>query len=418
MKVCIEADGGSRGNPGIAGSGTVLYDATHTNELRRIAEYVGTATNNVAEYRGLINGLQAAANLGATEVEVFMDSKLVVEQMSGRWKIKHPDMQALALKAQKIAKAFNHITYTWVPRSANATADELANTAMDAGADGAQPGYIIDEPLAPDNKASGAGDLGGGAGDLAGGGVDLVGGGVASAPCGEPGGETQGGTLTPNIQSNETVTSWNGATTTPTRFILLRHGQTELSAAKKYSGHSNPPLTELGEQQAAAAAARLASLGGIDHIVCSPLLRTRRTAEHCARALGIDLTIHEGLIEMNFGQWDGLTFSEAHNSDPETHTAWLNDPTIIPPGGESLHQANERIGHTVAELRNTYGEANILVVSHVTPIKAILRDALEAGPQFFRRLHLDLASISVAEYYADGPTCVRLINDTSHLNGV
>lgn len=94
MKVCIEADGGSRGNPGIAGAGTVVYDAGRNEVLRRISYVVGIATNNVAEYQGLINGLSAAGELGATEVEVFLDSKLVVEQMSGRWKIKHPDMKS------------------------------------------------------------------------------------------------------------------------------------------------------------------------------------------------------------------------------------------------------------------------------------------------------------------------------------
>ena len=105
MKVQIKADGGSRGNPGIAGSGTVLYDASGT-VLTSIADYVGTATNNVAEYRALLNGLEAARDLGATEVEVLMDSKLVVEQMSGRWKIKHPDMKELAVALEGFANIF------------------------------------------------------------------------------------------------------------------------------------------------------------------------------------------------------------------------------------------------------------------------------------------------------------------------
>ena len=141
MKVQIKADGGSRGNPGIAGSGTVLYDASGM-VLTSIADYVGTATNNVAEYRALLNGLEAARDLGATEVEVLMDSKLVVEQMSGRWKIKHPDMKELALKAQAIARDFDAISYTWIPRAENSEADALANQAMDAGAAGAPIGIV------------------------------------------------------------------------------------------------------------------------------------------------------------------------------------------------------------------------------------------------------------------------------------
>ena len=90
MKVIVEADGGSRGNPGPAGFGSVVWSADHSTILAEIKEAIGSATNNVAEYRGLIAGLTEAARLGATEVEVRLDSKLVVEQMSGRWKVKHP----------------------------------------------------------------------------------------------------------------------------------------------------------------------------------------------------------------------------------------------------------------------------------------------------------------------------------------
>ena len=89
MKLVIEADGGSRGNPGIAGSGTVIYEADGTTVVRKLAYVVGTATNNVAEYHALYNGLCVAQQLGATDISVRMDSKLVVEQMSGRWKIRH-----------------------------------------------------------------------------------------------------------------------------------------------------------------------------------------------------------------------------------------------------------------------------------------------------------------------------------------
>ena len=95
MKVVIEADGGSRGNPGPAGYGAVVWSADRATVLAESKQAIGQATNNVAEYRGLIAGLEEAAKLGATEVEVYMDSKLVVEQMSGRWKVKHPDLIAL-----------------------------------------------------------------------------------------------------------------------------------------------------------------------------------------------------------------------------------------------------------------------------------------------------------------------------------
>ena len=107
----VEADGGSRGNPGPAGYGALVRDAATGKVLAERAASVGRATNNVAEYGGLVAGLQAALDLDASaQVEVRMDSKLVVEQMSGRWKIKHPDMQQLALQAQKIARQLGGVT--------------------------------------------------------------------------------------------------------------------------------------------------------------------------------------------------------------------------------------------------------------------------------------------------------------------
>jgi ribonuclease H / adenosylcobalamin/alpha-ribazole phosphatase len=132
-RLIIQADGGSRGNPGPAGYGAVVLDAVTGEVLAEVNEAIGYATNNVAEYSGLVAGLRAAVKLapGAT-AEVRMDSKLVVEQMSGRWKIKHPDLRPLAAEASRVARALGQVTYTWVPRERNTHADRLANEAMDA----------------------------------------------------------------------------------------------------------------------------------------------------------------------------------------------------------------------------------------------------------------------------------------------
>lgn len=128
--VVIEADGGSRGNPGPAAYGALLRDAETGEVLAVSADTIGIATNNVAEYRGLIAGLQLAAEFAPdAEIEVKMDSKLVVEQMSGRWKIKHPDMRPLAIEAQRLTP-FGTL-FTWVPRAQNSAADRLANEALD-----------------------------------------------------------------------------------------------------------------------------------------------------------------------------------------------------------------------------------------------------------------------------------------------
>lgn len=134
-EVIVEADGGSRGNPGIAGSGAILIDEATGEILAERAVYIGIATNNVAEYRGLIAGLIAAHEVApGRSVHVRMDSKLVVEQMSGRWKVKHPDMQVLHAEARALAHG-RDVTFEWVPRLQNVRADALANRAMDTRTD-------------------------------------------------------------------------------------------------------------------------------------------------------------------------------------------------------------------------------------------------------------------------------------------
>lgn len=141
----VEADGGSRGNPGPGGSGSVLIDADTGEIIDTIPRYLGTCTNNVAEYTGLVLGLDAAYKLDPeASVEVRMDSKLVVEQMSGRWKIKHPDMQKLAAIARDLIGTRN-VRFTWVPRAQNSRADAAANAAMDSPSD-----YTGPNPLAGD----------------------------------------------------------------------------------------------------------------------------------------------------------------------------------------------------------------------------------------------------------------------------
>ncbi|MEE2035293.1 bifunctional RNase H/acid phosphatase [Rhodococcus chondri] len=384
-RVVVEADGGSRGNPGPAGYGAVVFDTDHRTVLAERHASIGRATNNVAEYRGLIAGLTAAAELGADEAEVRMDSKLVVEQMSGRWKIKHPDMIPLAAEARALAAKFTRVVYTWVPRAQNSYADRLANEAMDAVA------------------------------------------GIATAGAGFPVGsaqpvDTQRVTEDPVV--SEPVTSepatgtapgWTGAVGIPTRLLLLRHGQTPLSVERRYSGRGNPPLTEFGRDQAAAAALRMGARGGIAAVVSSPLGRARETATAAADALNLPVTVHEGLIETDFGAWEGLTFVEAAERDPELHRRWLGDTSVRPPGGESFDEVRERIAGVRDDLVDEYGGANVLVVTHVTPIKTFLRFALDSGPSLLFRLHLDLASLSIAEFYPDGGSSVRLVNDTSHL---
>ncbi|WP_235921750.1 bifunctional RNase H/acid phosphatase [Lentzea tibetensis] len=366
MRVVVEADGGSRGNPGPAGYGAVVKDARTGEPLAERKGFIGVATNNVAEYQGLIAGLRAAAELGAGTVDVRMDSKLVVEQMSGRWKIKHPSMQPLAQEARTVAQRFESVNYEWIPRERNRHADRLANEAMDGETKTAEPKSA--EPKTAEPKT-------------------------------QPGPK-----------------SWTGASGDPTRLLILRHGQTRLSVERRYSGRGDHPLTEAGQRMAEQAAARLSKVEGIAAIVSSPLARAKQTAQAVATATGVELVTHDGLIETDFGGWEGLTFAEAGERDPEIHRRWLGDTSVAPPDGESFDVVHRRVRRARDEIIARYGGATVVVVSHVTPIKTLLRMALDVGPSLLFRLHLDLASLSTAEFYPDGHASVRLVNDTSHLN--
>ena len=131
MKLVVHVDGGARGNPGPAAAAAVV--STPEGEvLDEAAETLGVATNNVAEYRGLLLGLMRAKELGATEVEVVNDSELVAKQVNGTYKVKHPDMKPLHAAALKALDGFERWSIRSVPRAQNAGADALVNQALDA----------------------------------------------------------------------------------------------------------------------------------------------------------------------------------------------------------------------------------------------------------------------------------------------
>ncbi|GAA1300347.1 hypothetical protein GCM10009610_07920 [Pseudonocardia xinjiangensis] len=208
--------------------------------------------------------------------------------------------------------------------------------------------------------------------------------------------------------------SWTGQVGAPSRLLLLRHGQTALSVERRYSGHGDPELTDLGRRQAAGAATRLAAVPGVAAVLTSPLLRARQTATAVAEATGAPLVVRQGLIETDFGDWEGLTFAEARARDPELHAAWLGSEDAAPPGGESFAAVGRRIETERAAVVDEFPGSTVVLVSHVTPIKMLLRAALEGGPGILYRLHLDLAALSIVDFYPDGGASVRLVNDTNH----
>ena len=132
-KIIIYSDGGARGNPGPAGIGAVLYDEKK-NLLAEISTYLGVATNNQAEYKALILALKKAKELGAKELDCFLDSELVVKQLKREYKVKNAELAPLFLEIHNLSLNFKKITYTHIRRELNKEADRLANEAMDRGA--------------------------------------------------------------------------------------------------------------------------------------------------------------------------------------------------------------------------------------------------------------------------------------------
>jgi probable phosphoglycerate mutase len=380
-RLVVEADGGSRGNPGPAGYGALVRDAVTGEVLAERAAGIGRATNNVAEYGGLIAGLTAALELEPAEVEVRMDSKLVVEQMSGRWQVKHPAMKPLFAQASGLVRRLAKVRFSWIPREQNGHADRLANEAMDAAARGE---------------------------------VWRVGGDSGPADAADAWLAEHEPTASLAPETPNRLHGWMEAAAAPTTTLLLRHGQTPMSVDKRFSGIGDPELTELGRAQAAAAAARLAG-SGATAVVSSPLSRARETAGLVAEALGVDLAVEPGLRETDFGDWEGYTFAEVKQKWPRELDAWLADTGVAPPFGESFDATATRVRQARDRVLASHGGQTVVLVSHVTPIKTLLRFALDAPPAALYRMHLDLASLSEVQWFADGPTVVRSMNDTGHL---
>jgi broad specificity phosphatase PhoE/ribonuclease HI len=367
-RIIIEADGGSRGNPGPSSYGALVRDADTGMVIAQRGETIGIATNNVAEYTGLIVGLEMAREYvpDATDVEVRMDSKLVIEQMAGRWKIKHESMKPLAVEAQRLLPP-SGVTWTWVPREQNAAADALANAALD------------------DEAAGGSGKVGEQA--------------------------HQAAVAAPATQS--TRLGWHGGVHgEPTTIILLRHGVTPSTERKLFcgSGGSDPGLTATGVEQAQRAVAWLKRLDGVDAIVSSPLQRTRETAAVVANELGLEVDLEAGLAEASFGEWDGFTFAEIMERWPAELDNWLASTAVAPPGGEPFDEVYQRVSAACDRILERYAGKTVVAVSHVTPIKMIVRRVLDAPIEVIYKIELAPASITTIQFWPDDTSSLRNFN--------
>ena len=373
MKLIIEADGGSRGNPGIAGAGAVVIDSDTAKVLKEISESVGIATNNVAEYTALVLGLEAAFEIDPeASVLVRMDSKLVVEQMSGRWKIKHPDMMTLGARVQKLI-ASKDVQFVWIPREQNGLADALANKAMDFAGD----------PIASAVEYNGP----------------------------EP----------------SSIRAPRPSTQEATTLILVRHGRTALTESRKISGGDgeNPDLSELGRQDARQVAEELAKLGHSGNfaylappvaVVHSPIARAQQTAQAISNRVSIPMVSNDDLAEIGFGEWDGLTNEEMIAAFEEEYNAWRGSLEVAPPGGESLKDFDARVRRAFDSILERYSGQSVVVVAHVMPIRALLRLANDSSIAGFWRINVGPASISIARYWGYEAAEVVCSNSTAHLS--
>jgi len=363
--VVIEADGGSRGNPGPAAYGAVLKDADTGEVIAEDGSTIGIASNNVAEYSGLIAGLKLAETFAPdADIEVRMDSKLVVEQMSGRWKIKHPSMRPLAMEANRLAPFGT--TYTWVPREQNKHADRLANEALDGKRDGVTVGGVEPDSLIEEIES----------------------------PSEQPRGETR-------------QRGWSPSAGPPTTLVLVRHGVTAHTTEKRFSGglaSANPGLSDEGRDQIRSVAMWLSPLAErVDAVVTSPVRRTRESAEILAEALGHPLQEEPGFAEMEFGAWDGMTFVEVAEKHQADLDKWLGSLDVAPGGsGESFRSVEERVLAGLQRMLDDHAGKTVVVVSHVTPIKTLVAHAVDAPLTSLFRMELSPGSVTVLSFFTGG----------------
>jgi len=353
----LTADGGSRGNPGPSGYGSVVSE--NGKIIAELFDFIGIATNNVAEYSGLIAGLTAINQIDdQATVEVKMDSKLVVEQMSGRWQIKHADMRVLAQSA-RTAHNPSLVNYTWIPRDENSHADRLANKALDQQAGG---GEVV---------------------------------------------QVQQNYLTERLLTNEKATT----------IILIRHGETVLTPFKKFSGDGplNPELTDIGLDQAEKVANAVAALNP-EVIIASPLRRTTQTAEAIARATSLPIVFEDAWIECSFGIWDGLSIDEVKEKYPADYQAWISSTGFAPPEGESYDNVAVRVDAALNQIAAEYPGQRVAVVTHNGTIKSAAKVVIGGPAESIFHIDVSPCSITTVSIWpSDGLRALRSLNEQTHL---
>jgi probable phosphoglycerate mutase len=415
VKLVVEADGGARGNPGVAAYGIVLRQASNGRVLLEKGSYLGeSVTNNVAEYSGLIAGLMAAFDFDAkAEVEVLMDSKLVVSQMQGEWKTKDPNLKRLGDRARSLI-AGRSVSFRWVPRSANQAADRLANEAMDKRSTVERHGdSLAGDGADGDGLAGGGADGDGLAGDL-------------------PGMESWAGPTVDSLakavgiaQAAKSGTQRHGELAGPiTSVIMVRHGMSVDTHRDVFAGQTlpGPSLSVIGRQQARAAAVEIVRMVtlpwfGLQQptvLKSSPTARAMETAVELGQALGLAPEADPGFIEQDFGQWDGLDAAEVQALWPNGIQEWSVNSDYRPGGGESRRQVGQRVKAALERVVREHEGRCVVIASHAVATRAAIGAAIGAPPAAWFSFRLAPGSISVLRFWQAGPTEVVCTNRTTY----
>jgi ribonuclease H / adenosylcobalamin/alpha-ribazole phosphatase len=209
----------------------------------------------------------------------------------------------------------------------------------------------------------------------------------------------------------------------PTRIVLVRHGETDHTTEKRFSGglaSANPGLNDLGRAHVEQTASWLRSVADqVDVVISSPVRRTRESAEIVASVLGFDeVLLDDGFAEMEFGTWDGMTYLEVAEKHPEELTAWFGDMDHAPGGGESFRSVEARVLEGLHRVIETHAGKTVVIVSHVTPIKTLVAHALGAPLESLYRMELQPASVTLLSWFLGGDegsemmASMRLFNAT------
>lgn len=365
--IFVYCDGASRGNPGPASYGVSIVDDGGAI-VAEFGEQLGIRTNNYAEYQGVIAALRYLSTTAHRDVTIRMDSKLVIEQLAGRWKVKSPDMRELVAEASRLLGPFR-ATLQWIPREENSRADELANQALD--------GSVAEFAAAE---------------------IELAG--------------VQPRSIRAPRQSKEPVT-----------LVLVRHGHTRVTERDLIAGGdgSDPELSELGIMDARAAAKAIPALleyfklPAASTIIHSPMVRTTQTAQIISNQVPVGLEQDERLREIGFGNWNGQEMTAITAEKPDFVRSWQGSMSVKPENGESIDDLVARVHPLIEELCETRSGETVVLVSHMMPVRVIAALSAKGAPSLYWSTNFSPGSVSIVRFFGPDFAEQFVINSCQHL---